>query len=132
MADATACRGFCCRLGEDHAFLRPATLRRFHRAHPELTGPQVVDAYLACVPKESAEGGCVFQGRQGCALPRAMRSDVCNRYLCEDLERAGTLAAGTGKPLLAVSIDGETPLRTVLIEEGQVRQLDEALPPPAP
>jgi hypothetical protein len=131
-AACTACRGQCCRLGEDHAFIRPATLRRFHKGRPEMTGVQVVDAYLECVPKESALGGCVFQGRQGCALPRAMRSDVCNRYLCEDLERAGNLVAGTSKPLLAVCIDGKTPLRTVLIEEGRVRLIDEPPPPPAP
>jgi hypothetical protein len=121
----TACRGHCCRLGEDHAFLRPATLRRFHKAHPELTGVEVVDAYLAYVPKESSLGGCVFQGRQGCTLPRAMRSDVCNRYLCEDLERAALAVAGTTKPLLAVCIDGKTPLRTALIEEGRIRLIEE-------
>ena len=121
----TACRGHCCRLGEDHAFLRPATLRRFHKANPELTGVQVVDAYLAYVPKESSLGGCVFQGRRGCTLPRAMRSDVCNRYLCEDLERAALAVAGTTKPLLAVCIDGKTPLRTALIEEGRVRLIEE-------
>ncbi len=130
-AGCTACRGYCCKLGEDHAFLRPATLRRFHKANPELTGAQVVDAYLAYVPKESAEGGCVFQGREGCTLPRSLRSDVCNRYLCEDLERVQKAVAGTSKPLLAVCIDGKTPLRTVLIEAGRVRPIDETPPAPA-
>jgi hypothetical protein len=59
-----------------------------------------------------------------------MRSDVCNRYLCDDLERAANAVAGTTKPLLAVCIDGKTPLRTVLIEDGRVKLIDET--PPAP
>src|SRR5437588_738481 len=53
-AGCTACRGHCCRLGQDHAFLRPATLRRFHKAHPEMTGAEVVETYLAYVPEESS------------------------------------------------------------------------------
>jgi hypothetical protein len=125
----TACRGHCCRLGEDHAFLRPATLRRFHKAHPELTAGQVVDAYIARVPTESTEGSCVFHGREGCTLPRSMRSDVCNSYLCEDLERAQKTA--TGAPVLAVCFEGITPVRTVLIESGRVRPIDEPPSPPA-
>jgi len=122
----TACQGHCCRLGEDHAFLRPATLRRFHKAHPELTAGQVVDAYVARVPAESVEGSCVFQGREGCTLPRSMRSDVCNRYLCEDLERAHRAVADA--PALAVCFEGITPVRTVLIEAGRVRPIDGAPP----
>jgi len=122
----TACRGHCCRLGEDHAFLRPATLRRFHKAHPGMTAGQVVDAYVARVPAESVEGSCVFQGREGCTLPRSMRSDVCNRYLCEDLERAQKTAADA--PALAVCFEGITPVRTVLIEAGRIRPIDEAPP----
>jgi len=126
----TACQGHCCRLGEDHAFLRPATLRRFHQAHPEMTAEQVVDAYIARVPAESVEGSCVFQGQAGCTLPRSMRSDVCNRYLCEDLERAQQTAADA--PVLAVCFDGTTPLRTVLIEAGRVRTIDESPPKAGP
>jgi hypothetical protein len=126
----TACQGHCCRLGEDHAFLRPATLRRFHQAHPEMTAAQVVDAYIARVPAESVVGSCVFQGREGCTLPRSMRSDVCNRYLCEDLERAHKSAADA--PALAVCFDGATPVRTVLIEAGRVRPIDESPPKAGP
>jgi hypothetical protein len=127
----TACRGHCCRLGEDHAFLRPATLRRFRKTHPEWTVVEVVDAYLARVPAVATEGSCVFHGREGCTLPRAMRSDVCNRYLCDDLERAHKAAAGSKAPILAVCIDGTTPLRTVLLDGALVRPIDET-PPPAP
>ena len=30
---------------------------------------------------------CVYHGADGCALPRALRSDTCNRYFCEGLQR---------------------------------------------
>jgi len=126
----TACRGHCCRLGEDHAFLRPATLRRFHKAHPDWTATQVVDAYVARIPGEGTQGSCVFHGREGCALPRSMRSDVCNRFLCEGLEQLHEAAAGGSRPVLAVCFDVQTPLRSVLLDGGRVRLIDE--PPPAP
>src|SRR5579862_7487974 len=78
-AACASCRGLCCRHGEPHAFLRPATLRRYFRQHPEETPAQALRAYLNFIPAESASGSCIYHGRQGCALPRAMRSDVCNR-----------------------------------------------------
>jgi len=71
-AGCASCRGLCCRLGEDHAFLRPATLRRYLRANPALSSAQAMQAYLGHVPRESIEGSCLYHGRDGCALPRAL------------------------------------------------------------
>jgi len=127
-AACASCRGFCCRLGEDHAFLRPATLRRFLRANPALTPAQAKEEYLRRLPEEIIAGGCVYQGRDGCALPRAMRSDVCNRYHCEDLE-ALRKSAGPA-PVLVIGFDHDRFVRASLIGDG-VRTLAEA-PPTAP
>lgn len=134
-AACTACRGHCCKYGEDHAFIRPATLRRYHREHPELTSAQVVDAYVALVPARSVAGSCVFHGREGCTLPRRMRSDVCNRYVCDDLERvhlAVASAPAPKPPVLAVCFEDGHPARTALLDAGRVRLLDETPPPPVP
>jgi hypothetical protein len=119
-----SCRGHCCRLGEDHAFLRPATLRRHWRAHPELTPQQVREDYLRRLPAESIAGSCIYHGRGGCALPRAMRSDVCNRYHCEELE-ALRKSAGAA-PVLALGFDKDRYVRASLLDGGDVRTVAEA------
>jgi hypothetical protein len=119
-----SCRGHCCRHGEDHAFLRPATLRRHWRAHPELTPQQVREEYLRRLPDESVAGSCIYHGRGGCALPRAMRSDVCNRYHCEDLE-ALRKTAGAG-PVLVLGFDKDRYVRASLLDGGGVRTVAEA------
>ncbi|HZE99358.1 MAG TPA: hypothetical protein VE981_20305, partial [Planctomycetota bacterium] len=59
-------------------------------------------------------------------LPRAMRSDVCNRYLCEELDRLPNSTAA----VLAVGFDGSRYVRTSVLEGGVLRTVDEA--PPAP
>ena len=81
-----ACGGRCCRAGADHAYLTAERLRDgYLAAHPGARARDVVAAYLAFVPAATVAGSCVFHGAAGCGLPRALRSDVCNRYLCEGL-----------------------------------------------
>ncbi len=128
-AACASCRGLCCRHGEPHAFLRPATLRRYLRRHPEQTPEQALRAYLNFIPAESTAGSCIYHGRQGCALPRAMRSDVCNRYLCEDLERLQK--AADAPPVVAVGFEDDRLVRVSLLGPDGVRTLSEA-PAPAP
>lgn len=131
-AVCTSCRGLCCRHGQEHAFLRPATLRRYLKAHPEETPAQALQSYLGRIPAESTQGSCLYHGRQGCTLPRSMRSDVCNRYLCDDLERLQKAVAGRedATPVLAVGFDEVRQVRVSLIGRDGVRTLSEA--PPAP
>jgi hypothetical protein len=85
-----ACRGWCCRLGAAHsAFLASSTLRRtaaeFERrgAKPSVDG--LVDAYVSHIGTTHVEGSCLFHGDRGCTLPRFMRSDVCNGYVCDEV-----------------------------------------------
>lgn len=122
-----SCRGLCCKHGEPHAFIAPATLRRYLKHHPEETPAQALEAYLSFIPPVSTAGSCIYHGVQGCALPRAMRSDVCNRFICDDLERLQKPVAEQGAvpPVLAVGFDGDRLVRISLIEGEGVRTLSE-------
>lgn len=81
------CGGGCCTRGGEHAYLSAPTLRRFMDAHPGLSTDQVVAAYLDRVAVKTQSGSCINHTRDGCSLPRAMRSDICNSYACESLTR---------------------------------------------
>jgi hypothetical protein len=83
------CRGHCCGAGGEHAFLSVRDLRRVLDGHPELTAEDLPSLYLSRLPAVSSAGSCVFHAAQGCALPRELRSAVCNRYLCEGLRELG-------------------------------------------
>ncbi|MCR9295061.1 MAG: hypothetical protein NXI32_20275 [bacterium] len=80
------CRGHCCVAGNTHAFLTISTIRRVFQLYPTWSPQQVFDAYRTRIPEQSVQGSCVFHGQQGCTLPRQMRADLCNRYLCRDLQ----------------------------------------------
>lgn len=112
-AACAACGGRCCRLGATHtAFLTADTLRRVARSRPGETGrAQLLSLYLAHVGPTHAEGSCVFHGDAGCRLPRSLRSDTCNRWMCGDLRRlldAGGTFDGVpdGHRFVAVTHDG--------------------------
>jgi hypothetical protein len=85
-AACTACGGYCCRKGGDHGYFDGDDLVRIRRAQ-RLTVRELEAAYVAAIPKETYKDSCVFHGAQGCALPREMRSRVCNAYYCGSLER---------------------------------------------
>lgn len=97
------CRGSCCREGGTHAFLNADTLRRVWSESPDLEPAATFDLYASSLGSHHLEGGCVFQGERGCRLPRSLRSDTCNRWLCPDLrkvrkvwmERGGAIAPHT-------------------------------------
>lgn len=81
------CGGGCCTRGGDHAYLGAPTLRRFMDAQPQLSMHEVVAAYLDRIAARTQAGSCINHTRQGCSLPREMRSDTCNRFACESLAR---------------------------------------------
>jgi hypothetical protein len=125
------CKGGCCPAGADHAFVSVSTIRRLLDADPALSKEATLDLYLVHVPAEAIEGGCINQTASGCALPRAIRSDVCNGYYCEPLRLFQQDMADRQPPdqVLAVqrsntqwnrfdSVDGNRILNIVLIEEG--------------
>ena len=97
------CRGECCTAGGDHAFLREDSLTRVRAQNPSLSESELIDTYAAYLPARHYRGSCVFHTTGGCELPRAMRSNICNRYLCggltqlkRALEASGSSAAFVG------------------------------------
>jgi hypothetical protein len=100
------CGGGCCTRGSDEAYLNAPTLRRFMDAQPQLSPDEVVAAYLERAAAAPMAGSCVNHTRDGCSLPRSMRSDTCNRFACPSL--AAVLAAQRGgqpvPPVLTVLV----------------------------
>ena len=80
------CRGGCCAIGGDHAYLSVASVRRVLDEHPEMSADVLVRTYLDHLPPQSMAGACINQTATGCALPRELRSDVCNGYFCPELK----------------------------------------------
>jgi len=76
------CQGGCCSKGGDTAYLSPDTIRRFMALHPQLRPRDVLAAYLDRLSPRTQQGSCINHTSQGCSLPREMRSDTCNHYLC--------------------------------------------------
>jgi hypothetical protein len=79
------CKGWCCRNGEDHAFLDETTLARVRRARLGLDVRSLVRLYVDRVPEVGYKNSCIFHGKKGCTLDRSLRSDVCNDYFCDGL-----------------------------------------------
>lgn len=112
------CRGNCCHAGGDHAFLNIAAIDRYRRARPDADPDDVVDDYLSRLGKESYARACVYQERTGCRLPRSMRADICNSFLCTPLLQLRESRKLTGsKRVLVASIHGDRLLRLSLIDD---------------
>lgn len=99
-ASCATCRGECCTAGGTHAFLRAESLLRV-RAQLVSDGasptPDTLEAaYAAYLPEHHYHASCVFHTPRGCTLPRAMRSDLCNRYLCGSLTQLTRALESTG------------------------------------
>jgi hypothetical protein len=98
------CRGWCCKNGEDDAFLDEPTLLRVRRANPALNARSILLLFIGRVPADACQGSCIFHGKQGCTLDRSLRSDVCNSYFCGGLQN---YLAGGDTTTPAVVIAGE-------------------------
>jgi hypothetical protein len=112
------CRGFCCKGGEEHAYLDERTMARVRLARPELDARAVIRLYTDRVPAESYESSCIFHGAQGCTLDRSLRSDLCNLYFCTTL---GNFVRSENAPTSAIviAVEGEeTRISPVLTAEG--------------
>lgn len=134
------CSGRCCALGAHrHAFIDRALLQR----HAETaTGGDVAAAaldYAARVPRLHARGGCLYQGHEGCVLPRTMRADLCNTYRCEPLVEAERQGGDADGVVLAMALPHAAP-RVAWAHDGALVPLPRRAPrrkavkplPPAP
>jgi hypothetical protein len=79
------CKGFCCQGGGNRAYLTVETIRRYQATHPDQRPRDILAAYLEPAGHRTVEGSCVYHRADGCALPRALRADLCNRHFCKAL-----------------------------------------------
>jgi hypothetical protein len=93
------CGGGCCTRGADSAYLSAATIRILKLTRPSLSDADILGLYLSHVPPRSREGSCINHTRNGCSLPRELRSITCNRYACEALARLQHAQASSGQPV---------------------------------
>lgn len=98
-ASCATCRGECCTAGGTHAFLKEDSLLRV-RAQLAADGtPMTVESlealYETHLPVRHYRGSCVFHTTSACALPRGLRSNLCNRYLCGGLTQLTRALAAT-------------------------------------
>jgi hypothetical protein len=80
------CKGGCCTQGGETAYISVRTIRRFMDKHPNLSDDEILDAYLSKIGDETITDACINQTSSGCALPREMRSNTCNRFYCDALK----------------------------------------------
>jgi hypothetical protein len=104
----TLCRGGCCSMGGDKAYLDAATIRRFMRLRPELPADRVAAEYLDRLGDQTVAGSCINHTTTGCSLPREMRADTCNTYYCTPMRGWQARCAS-----------GERPLGAFVIQRGQ-------------
>ena len=121
LAVCGTCRGACCKWGEDHAYLTRAVLSRVKAERRIASNATLLQAYLERIPETSREGSCIYHGEDGCALPRSMRSETCNRFVCHPLKQLGRDFSQPGYAQLAVSSGGEGAERVLLLSDGEAR-----------
>jgi hypothetical protein len=59
------CKGWCCRNGDDDAFLDDETLARVRLARPDMTERALLQLYLDHVPAVAYRDSCIFHGNEG-------------------------------------------------------------------
>ncbi|MEM7686602.1 MAG: hypothetical protein AAF293_17360 [Pseudomonadota bacterium] len=98
------CKGQCClNGGPNNAFLEVEDIQRFRIRNPGATREDIKAAYEALMPEETSVMSCVFHGIYGCTLPREMRSQLCNSFVCrgQSVLAQGAAAGNKGAVLLA-------------------------------
>lgn len=131
-AACATCRGRCCKdRGGDTALLLPNDFARYRQRNPGVSRDAAIEAYLSHLPALSTRDGCVYQAETGCALPRAMRQDICNSYYCDALrwlrmasDEAGVTEAvlvaadkGSAERVAAVGTDGALTIVADFVED---------------
>lgn len=119
------CQGHCCQHGLGwHAFMDLRSLQRWVDTQCGATLADAVAHFMAQVPAEHADGGCLYQGASGCVLPRDQRADICNGFACPPLQAvqqatlqdpqatvvALTVHAGQAERVVLISASATLPL----------------------
>jgi hypothetical protein len=116
------CGGACCMAGGTHAFLKAASLVRVRRdlasdGMPAPSAAEIEARYLDALPAAHYHDSCVFHAFAGCTLPRTLRSNLCNRYLCGGLTQLArtTVARSEHAAFVAAVDDGGRLVRLALV-----------------
>jgi hypothetical protein len=99
------CKGWCCRNGDDDAFLDDRTLAGVRLARPDITEHALLRLYLDRVPPVAYQDSCIFHGKRGCTLDRSLRADVCNSYYCGGL--GSYMKTGASVPTMVIAGEGD-------------------------
>lgn len=103
-AACTACRGSCCTYGGDRAYLYPDHFRRLLQEAPGKTREEILSEYRSRLPDRVYFDSCVYHTEAGCALPRELRSNVCNTFLCGGLSEMLDAQPREGPPVPVLAI----------------------------
>ncbi|MBI1492855.1 hypothetical protein [Halocynthiibacter styelae] len=117
-AICSACRGRCCQHGfENHAYLTGGSLSRWRADNPDITVENLCRKYLAYLPAQHTENSCLYHIATGCALPRDMRADICNRYLCYQARHATEqMPPSSSTDILIVAQENGKPMRASITD----------------
>lgn len=91
------CGGGCCSGGGNHAHLSEESVNEVRALYPTKNATEICDLFITCLPEVSVAGSCIMHRSTGCALPRNLRSQTCNRYLCEGLRNSLCAARTNGE-----------------------------------
>lgn len=110
-AGCAVCQGRCCWQGGVQAYLTVELVLRFRAQHPHATAEDVYREYDSRLGDQTYEDSCVYHQERGCALPRDLRADICNRFECEELDELRREAPAAGEAVLLVALDGSRAVR---------------------
>jgi hypothetical protein len=119
-ASCGTCRGECCTAGGTHAFLRDDSITRVRAQLADDGAEPSADSLLAIyrehLPARHYRDSCIYHTTTGCALPRSLRSNLCNRYVCGALTQlTRTLAAGGQREAYVAAADSVHLRRMALV-----------------
>ncbi len=100
-ASCGTCQGECCTAGGTHAFLREDSITRVRAQLADegvmASADSLLSLYRDHLPARHYRGSCVYHTTSGCALPRGLRSNLCNRYVCGSLTQLTRTLAASGE-----------------------------------
>ena len=82
----TLCKGGCCISGKDHAYLSAFSMRQQMEQNPGWSQDDLLERYRRLISAQTMEGSCINHTPDGCALPRELRSNICNAFYCDALK----------------------------------------------
>ncbi|QJR36572.1 hypothetical protein [Gemmatimonas groenlandica] len=118
-ASCGTCRGECCTAGGTHGFLHADSIMRVRAQLTDdgetVTPESLEERYASHLPTRHYRGSCVFHTTAGCNLPRALRSNLCNRYVCGGLAQLTRALVSTAQTSAYVAAADSVHLRRMAL-----------------